>query len=120
MSKPAHATDIVGYTYRADLYCPACIITQSNCYPDGGMWIATAEQLLSMRASQLNIDRMDETTFDSGEFPKVVFRDMLTCVEVCECGRVKATHDGRIACGRWRPCGFDTTDRCGSCGEVLG
>jgi len=85
----AHATDIVGYTYRADVYCPRCIV---------GKLIANFSDIAEYRG----INRMDESTFDSGEFPKVVFRDMLVADD-----------------GDWAD-GEPNTDRCGSCGEVLG
>jgi hypothetical protein len=88
----AHSTDIVGYTHQADNYCPACILTVlvgthnvSTTDPEG-------EFGLTPIAINRGIDRDDEASFDSGGFPKVLFRDRLG----------------------------DLYERCGRCGEELG
>lgn len=76
--------DIVAYTYNADLYCPHCIegIALKEM---GGAFLAytNPEERLDRWAEKLGIDRQDETTYDSGDFPKVVFRDMLDGTEHC-------------------------------------
>lgn len=90
-----HATTIVGYTYRADFFCPACIIEQ---LPTGdgeafdgwaladGVTMSTEDNLDEIAAA-FGIDRDDETSFDSDEFPKVVFADMAAGDEHCgACG----------------------------------
>lgn len=93
----ASATDIVGYTWQADEFCPPCI---AKMFPYQG---ATAEDILSNGADWEGVDRNDESTFDSasmgdyGEpndlvFPKVIFRDHLD----------------------------SQTRHCGGCHEVLG
>ena len=89
----AHATDIVGYTYNADLYCSDCILTALGVSGNYDPRQYTTEEALTAAASGefFDIDRHDESSFGSGDFPKVVFRTML--------------EDG---------------DRCGSCGEILG
>lgn len=85
-----HATDIVAYTFQADTYCPDCIgelVYHPNgdaaaAYPDGG-----AEAQLDWVADALGIDRGDEHTFDSGDFPKVVFSCQIEETEHCgQCG----------------------------------
>lgn len=68
--------EIVGYTYRADLYRPEELIEtfigQRRLAPGArGM---RAEDALDQLAAIEDIDRDDERTFDSGEFPKVIFR----------------------------------------------
>lgn len=92
----AHSWDIVGYQYRADFYCPACIIDQLPTGEDeafDGWALApgvrmTTEANLDEIAQAFGIDRGNEASFDSGDFPKVVFLDM-------------AEHDDRCAaCGR--------------------
>ncbi len=68
--------DIAGYSYQADLECPACMATRAK------RWLSTGseqtdgldpESLLDLAAARIGLDRMDERTFDSGDFPKVVF-----------------------------------------------
>ncbi len=60
------AWDIVGYTFQADNYCPGCIIDQLPTGPG---------------------QPYDETTFDSGDFPKVIFSSQLEDTEHCgACG----------------------------------
>lgn len=70
------ATDIVGYMYNADIWTPAGIIELG--IRDG--WLAPAardmdaEEVLDQAHHQFGIDRYDECSYDSSEFPKVVFR----------------------------------------------
>ena len=89
----AHSHDIVGYTFRADLYCPGCTLRVLHGSPTGEPPIAAMsyEMHLDIVARLWGVDRYDETSYDSGEFPKVAFRDMTT-----------------------------SGDRCGRCGEELG
>lgn len=99
-----HATDIVAYTYRADNYCPRCII---DVLPTGegeafdGWALAAgatmpAEQNLAELAEAFGIDRSDERSYDSGDFPKVVFVDQ---VEDCEhCGSCHEPFVGECSC----------------------
>jgi hypothetical protein len=61
--------DIVAYTFNADIYCPNCIVGAYNGNSDD----YDAETMLSLLASGLGIERNDEESFDSSEFPKVVF-----------------------------------------------
>lgn len=93
--------DIVGYTYRADLYCPGCIleamVRHGDASPAVRDFTESVESTLDHLADCMALDRSDERTFDSGDFPKVVFRDSLVS-------------EGDDA----------YPERCGSCGEVLG
>lgn len=97
----AHSTDIVAYTYAADNYCPPCTLAEYRSHRQAaGMCIDsvpiganretfTVESALDDYASMRGIDRYTETSFDSGEFPKVVFRDQLESLEHCgRCGGV--------------------------------
>lgn len=82
--------DIVGYTYQADNYCKVCtiqrMISQRKAAP--AALELPAEEALDQIASANAIDRYDETTFDSGDFPKVIFRDSATDDETCGlCGK---------------------------------
>ena len=80
--------DIAGYTYRADIYCPACLVEamiheRSMAPAARGMGI---EEALDQCAQAVALDRYDERSFDSGDFPKVVFVSMLEG-DVCgSCG----------------------------------
>lgn len=78
-----HATDIVGYTFNADTYCREHIVgalpTGEGEAFDGwalaqGVRMST-EDNLSQIAYAFGIDRDDESSFDSSEFPKVIFAD---------------------------------------------
>jgi rRNA maturation protein Nop10 len=84
-------TEIVGYTYRAADHCPSCIVVTliqtplplSPAAADMG-----AEPLLDQLAAYLGVDRDDETSFDSGDFPKVVREEFVTINDTCDgCGR---------------------------------
>jgi hypothetical protein len=77
--------DIAAYTYRADIYCPACLIEAT--IADGLAAPAArdmpTDDVLEQCAGALAIDRDDDTTYDTGEFPKPVFLDWLTSDEAC-------------------------------------
>ncbi len=89
------AWDIVGYTFQAENYCSGCIIDQLPTGPgqtyDG--WALApgvsmpVEANLNEIAYAFGIDRNDETTFDSGDFPKVILSSMVEDTEYCgACG----------------------------------
>jgi hypothetical protein len=92
--------DIAGYTYNADNYCERHVFGAMGKRRLPGR---TVEESLDTYAAQRGIDRQDERSFDSGDFPKVIFRDQ--------------AHDGCNAANDYEPgqCG----DRCGKCGEPL-
>ena len=78
----AHSTDIVAYTYKGDNWAPEYIVGQLTTNP-GDMAHGTRpsesdpEPHLDLIARIHGIDRHDESSFDSDDFPKVVFRDQL-------------------------------------------
>ena len=82
---------IVAYTFHADIYCPTCVISEMEQDPNYDGWAdcsippMSTEDNLSEVAHAFGIDRMDESTFDSDAFPKVIFADQI---------------DGHIGCGR--------------------
>jgi hypothetical protein len=128
MSRP---DDLVAYVYQADLHCPRCIIGQlsrSSLYGiDRPTTVTGAEAALDAQARLVGIDRLVESTFDSGEFPKVVFRHELARCEHCQgAGTVEVLYGrrGRQCYGRDVRCGecdgAGTTDRCADCRERLG
>lgn len=109
--------DIVGYTYKADNYCHGCIRTamgmQYRTVPvtmlDEAFDVAPVmpydiEAMLHVFAQLDGIDRYDERTYDSGDFPKVIFADMVHD----SCSEENGYETGQ--CG----------DQCGKCGEPLG
>ena len=109
-----NAADVVAYQYRADLFCERCILRQCSSVPEiehalnQGVDLDENErpyvdEVLSVIATFRDIDRDDERSFDSDEFPKVVFRDQAR-------HGVAATDDRE---------GYDPTDRCGQCSCVL-
>jgi hypothetical protein len=85
------AYDIVGYTFNADQYCPACItemlpVGEGEAY-DGWRLASgvrmTTEGNLDEIAYAFGIDRMDESSYDSSEFPKVIFASQIEDDEYC-------------------------------------
>lgn len=68
-------SNIVGYTYRAENHRPAALveilITEGRLSPGArGM---DADEALDQLAAIEGVDREDEYSFDSDEFPKVVY-----------------------------------------------
>jgi hypothetical protein len=86
------ADAIVAYTYKADIYCPECIPGQLSVIGLSGMdsrgsFEETVEAFLDLLARFSGIDRHDERTFDSDDFPKVVFSVQVEEPEFCgHCG----------------------------------
>lgn len=86
------STDIVGYTFQAANHCASCI--REWAVHTGGFDPAATtplEIMLDELAVKAGIDRYEERSFDSGDFPKVIF-------------------DSQVE---------DTDERCEDCGEPL-
>ena len=94
-----HATAVVAYTFNAEILCPDCTLravkaTYPLDFPLASTILPgdTAEDILRTVAKSLNlngagIDPGDESTFDSDEFPEVVFSSDLEDSERCmACG----------------------------------
>ncbi len=77
---------IAGYMYQADFVCKDCVLPVVG----GQRSVQSIEACLDILAVERNIDRYDEASFDSGDFPKVVLG-----------------------------CDLDGEEHCGSCGEQL-
>lgn len=92
---------IVGYTYAADNYCPDCMRTIAA-YALAGPGEAAfmgrptdgdnTEEFLDRWAAREGVDREDEHSFDSGDFPKTITTQQLD----------------------------DEDEHCGECHELLG
>lgn len=65
---------VIGYTYCADEYCEDCIVRvveiKDEC--DVVTQLVGAEPVLDALAIERGIDREDEASFDSDDFPKVI------------------------------------------------
>ena len=88
-----HACDVVAYTYNAEILCPHCTLaalpTGEGQTFDGWRDLSgqPVEDSLTELAAAFGIDRDDESSFDSAEFPKCVFLTMLDGSESCgSCG----------------------------------
>jgi hypothetical protein len=75
------AWTIVGYTYRDENYTPAGILAalptgigeEFDGWGDASVPPLSTEENLNGIAHAFGIDRQDESSFDSGDFPKVIF-----------------------------------------------
>lgn len=109
MVSPMHATQISAYTYQAQTLCPHCTMqavsaATNTCFAS----IAPAELFLDQMATTLGIDREDEHSFDSSDFPKVVFASQLDQLD-------HFPHD----CGYDAGCTGCLPERCDNCGGEL-
>lgn len=69
-----NAATIVGYTFRAENYTPAGVIEALTFQFDDWVFDASdPETALDDLATFLRIDRSDENSFHTDEFPKVIF-----------------------------------------------
>lgn len=101
-----HATDIVAYTYKAEMLCPSCTLDALN-VPASLRAEQSCESILETLAVAQGIDIFNERTFDSGDFPKVVFDSQIE-----PCGEADCPACGEID-------GLCSRERCDSCGEPL-
>lgn len=82
--------DIIGYTYKADIYCPGCIIGEMiDDYPEQLSqleigWNNTEDDLAAF-AKALGIDWENYHSFDTDDFPKVIFADQDEDDYCCKC-----------------------------------
>lgn len=87
MSRPPYrrSDEIAAYTYRADRHCAACLIEAMIASGDAAPAARDmpAEDVLDQCAEAMAIDRRDETSFDSDEFPKPVFLDWIDPDDTC-------------------------------------
>lgn len=87
MNRPPYrrSDEIGAYTYRADLHCPCCLIEAMIATGDAAPAARNLpiETVLDQCADALAIDRSDETSFDSDEFPKPVLVDALGHEAIC-------------------------------------
>lgn len=98
-----NAADVVAYTYAADMYHAWCVVEEIqeryDALPDPVLKTIREESnevALDAIATFLGFDRVDEWSYDSGDFPKSVSADQI---------RWDEDEDG---CG---------PDACGRCGE---
>lgn len=89
--------NVVGYIYRADIFCPGCLLAALptgegeafDGWADCSIPPMTAEQNLDEIAYAFGIDRTDEWSFDSGDFPKVILSLDDAARDQCgQCGQV--------------------------------
>jgi hypothetical protein len=90
MNRPPYrrSDEVAAYTYRADIDCPDCLIAGMIDAGDAGDAAPAArdmpaEDVLDQCAEAAAIDRTDETSFDSSEFPKVVLLDQIREGDTC-------------------------------------
>lgn len=88
MTRPPYrrSDEIAAYTYRAAVYCPACVAETMIATGDASPAARDmpTEDALDQCAQAAAIDRDDETSYDSDEFPKVVFLHQLADVATCD------------------------------------
>ncbi|MFI9629282.1 hypothetical protein [Streptomyces sp. NPDC052042] len=95
--------EVVGYSYQAEVLCPSCTITSMRV---NGIVIQrgkTHEEAIRRAAERIGVSVDDEHSYDSGDFPKAVTKEMarteLTGLSGGEHGTIP---DERCtACGRW-------------------
>lgn len=71
---------LVAYVYKCEVLCPFCL--KERLGQDQSVDI---EKVLDLAAAAKGLDREDETTFDSDDFPKVLLYPEVDDGEAC-CG----------------------------------
>lgn len=88
LSGRPHAADIAAYAWQAAVWCVDCTGTAWRGMPTMlRLPVAAVEAILDESAARLGIDRMREGSFDSWDFPKVMFVSDIDGTEHCDnCG----------------------------------
>jgi len=74
---------ILGFTYKAAVYCHDCIIQQLTGTPGNG----NVDDALDVYAARAGVNREDEYGFDSDDFPKIIFSYQVDNADTCDyCG----------------------------------
>lgn len=85
-----HATDVVGYTFEADQFCPSCMRKKAafeNEANGDNAEFTPLDTLLARWAARHEIDMEDEESYDSGDFPKaIMYSTDLECERCRDCG----------------------------------
>lgn len=81
-----NACTIVGYTYRGAEWHQECMIrTLVDLRELSPAAIdMKPEDVLNQHAAACAIDREDESSFDSDDFPKVIFADDVEPLDICD------------------------------------
>jgi hypothetical protein len=81
------AWTVVAYTFNADTYCLDCMHKIAmRCADMSTSEGVTLDDAMATWAAMFGIDINDEHSYDSGDFPKVVFSGSVEGVEHCgEC-----------------------------------
>jgi hypothetical protein len=66
--------DVIGYVYQADTFCPDHIVEQIDGEAAVQDFAGSVESKLDYIATMFGIDRDEESSFDSGDFPKVILK----------------------------------------------
>lgn len=95
----SYASKVIGYAFQGDNYCPNCILvalyqayndepqSQHEMNKVTDVVNDTTEVNLDHMAIAIDIDRYNEATFNSFDFPKVLFSTNDNPEETCiECG----------------------------------
>lgn len=78
--------DVVAYTYQSSLVHGRCLVDEMvrERVLSPAAYEMDPETVLDQHAAANGIDRTDEHTFDSDDFPKVVFADEVQPDDYCE------------------------------------
>ena len=74
---------IAGYSFNTENMCETCILEAFTGVKENVGFVFSIEGVLDQIAGAMKIDRMDERSFDSSEFPKVIFNYQLEDGEKC-------------------------------------
>lgn len=77
---------IVGYTFKAQQFCPEHLIEfmVQNGYLSPAARDMRVEDVLDQHAGAEGVDREDQHSFDSDDFPKTILDQQLEEVEECD------------------------------------
>jgi len=87
-----NGSDIAGYLWRGETFCPTCIHDLFVPYELIGDPERSTEEILDRAAAEQGINRHDEKTSGSARFPQPLYSDDVTSADTCFfCGTALTT-----------------------------
>lgn len=106
--------DIVGYVYKADTWCEECVLHEAVADYGASHFLLTSKNVeysLEVLGKRKGINTEDEYSYDSDEFPKVMFRESEGLDFCANCGELLETSWGGEEVNRAREMLYEYVNR---------
>jgi hypothetical protein len=78
-----NGSDITGYLFRGETFCPTCIHDLFVPFDWAGGSQHSTEEILDRVATEQGVNRHNEKSFGSRQFPQALYLDDVTRADLC-------------------------------------